>query len=40
MSFLIEPNEILSIEAIHGKDYLDILIPILKKTKFINKNGL
>jgi hypothetical protein len=35
MSFLIEPNEILSNEAIHGKDYLDILIPILKKTKFI-----
>jgi hypothetical protein len=35
MSFLIEPNEILSNEAIHGKDYLDILIPILKKTKSI-----
>jgi hypothetical protein len=35
MSFLIEPNEILSIEAIHGDDYLDILIPILKKTKCI-----
>ncbi len=35
MSFIIEPNEILSIEAIHGDDYLDILIPILKKTKCI-----